>query len=438
MIKVFRWLSGLMVVLMAVSCSQKMGEKDVVSIDNRVFDRGAFFADVTESRFVNLDAEDRRKVVDEFTRRQIVAMEAEERGLTGDAAVMKAEAGLRQSIIVDKVLEEEVWSRLVSDSSLRVLYDRMGRSVSVSHIVVTFKGAPRSKTDRREEDALRIIREIREKIVSGELKFYEAARKYSEAPSARNDGVLGQFKWGELFEPVQTLAFSTKQGQVSEPVRSRAGYHIVRVSGVREIPLSPYEEMIPELRKSIRSNKGHEFDVALEEFEKRLERRYAVKFNPMVVADILRGIGRAHGDKEGYPTAEMIQNINIPGIVAVAGGVPIELAWFREQISMLGEPLSNSLILSERTLIMTLEHVLYRHLTQKFAEQTREEEWFDDVEKKVEGSRTRILRNVLVDLLSREWPDTPRNELLQQLVGEHRVQVNTEFISNYRTDETKI
>ncbi|MFQ6616535.1 MAG: peptidylprolyl isomerase [Fidelibacterota bacterium] len=430
--------ASVILVAMAVSCTQKMDENDVVSIDNRVFHRDEFFGDVAESRFVDLNPDARHKVLDEFVRRQIILMEAKERGLLDHVDTQKAEARMKQNLIVNKVLEEEVWTRLVSDSSLKLLYKRKGRRITVHHIMVTFKGSPQSKSDRSEEEALRVIEEIRDKIVKGEIKFYEAARRYSEDPSRRNDGVLGQFEWGKLFEPVQSAAFSMKAGEISEPLRSLAGYHLVRVTGIQEVPLPPYEDMIPELRRFIRTNNGHEFDVALRAFEKRLERRYAVKFNPEMIADLLRAIGQVHGDKEGYPRAKLIEEIEIPGIISVAGSVPIELAWFREQISILGPPLSNSLILSERTLVTTLEHVLYRHLTQKFAEQTRDESWFDDIDKKVEKNRTRILKEVLLDDLSNKEPDTPRDQLLEDLVNRHRVRVNTDFVSDYRAGETRI
>lgn len=157
----------LIVFFVLVACTPKMGEDDVVAVDNRVFDRNQFFADVVESKFVNLDPDHRQKVVDEFARRQIVSLEAERRDLMEDVATEKAEARMRGDLIVDKLLEEEVWARLVSDSSLKLLYDRMGRRINVHHIVVTFKDSRHSKSDRSEINALQVIREIRDRIMKG-------------------------------------------------------------------------------------------------------------------------------------------------------------------------------------------------------------------------------------------------------------------------------
>lgn len=431
-------LTAFILLLMAVACTPRMDENDVVSIDNRVFDRDEFFSDVLESRFVKLPLEERQKVVDAFAKRQIFTIEAERRGLVDDVATQKLEARTRGNLVVDKLLEEEVWARLLSDSSLKLLYDRMGRRINVHHIVVTFEGSRHSRSDRSEREALEVIREIRKKVVNGEMKFFEAARRYSEDPSRYDDGVLGRFRWGELFEPVQSVAFSMKAGEISEPVRSDVGYHIVRVTGVEKIPLSPYEEMIPELKRFIRTNKGHEFDLALKDFEKRLERRYAVKFNPDMISRLLKAVAEVHGDREGYPTAKLINEIDLPGIICVAGSVPIELPWFRENIDLLGPPLSNSLIISERTLVTTLEHVLYRHLTQQFATETRDSTWFEDIDQKMERGRPRILRKVLADELSRTRPDTPKDELIRELVERHRVRINDEFVSTYRTGESSI
>lgn len=70
--------------------------------------------------------------------------------------------------------------------------------------------------------------QIREQIDSG-LDFAEAARRFSEDASGKDGGHLGWFKKGELLEPMEVAATQLKVGEVSGPVRTRLGMHLVRV-----------------------------------------------------------------------------------------------------------------------------------------------------------------------------------------------------------------
>jgi peptidyl-prolyl cis-trans isomerase SurA len=73
----------------------------------------------------------------------------------------------------------------------------------------------------------------RAEAIYGELKggadFAETARRYSEDAAAESGGSLGEFKKGELLDTLEETAATLEPGQFSEPVRSRVGFHIVRL-----------------------------------------------------------------------------------------------------------------------------------------------------------------------------------------------------------------
>ena len=69
---------------------------------------------------------------------------------------------------------------------------------------------------------------IYEKIKEGE-KFGKLAREFSvDSPSAKKDGNLGYFTKGMMVKPFEEAAFRLQVGQVSEPVKSEFGYHIIK------------------------------------------------------------------------------------------------------------------------------------------------------------------------------------------------------------------
>lgn len=78
---------------------------------------------------------------------------------------------------------------------------------------------------------------IREEIVSGQdksevfMNFRNAAKKYSKCPSGSAGGDLGWFGKGDMVLPFELAAFDLTPGNVSEPVKTQFGYHLIYVIG---------------------------------------------------------------------------------------------------------------------------------------------------------------------------------------------------------------
>ncbi|KAI5633149.1 PPIC-type PPIASE domain-containing protein [Phthorimaea operculella] len=107
------------------------------------------------------------------------------------------------------------------------------KSVQCSHLLVKHAGSRRPSSWREEnitrtkEEALEILKDYRQKIVSNEATFEELARKYSDCSSAKRDGDLGHFKRGQMQKPFEDAAFNLKVGQLSQIVDTDSGVHII-------------------------------------------------------------------------------------------------------------------------------------------------------------------------------------------------------------------
>lgn len=119
----------------------------------------------------------------------------------------------------------------VTESLVKEAYDRTAAEVKARHILV--KVTP----DASPADTLKAynkILEARNRIEAGE-NFGKIAKTYSEDPSAaKNGGELGWFKAFKMVYPFESAAFSTEQGKVSQPFKTRFGYHIVQTTDKRQ------------------------------------------------------------------------------------------------------------------------------------------------------------------------------------------------------------
>jgi parvulin-like peptidyl-prolyl isomerase len=91
----------------------------------------------------------------------------------------------------------------------------MSTKIRASHILV-----------EKQSQALK----VQEELKAG-ADFRELARKYSTCPSGKKGGDLGQFGRGQMVKEFEVAAFALKQGQISEPVKTQFGYHIIKRTG---------------------------------------------------------------------------------------------------------------------------------------------------------------------------------------------------------------
>ncbi|HLP65872.1 peptidylprolyl isomerase [Flavobacterium sp.] len=110
-------------------------------------------------------------------------------------------------------------------------YERMKKEIKASHILIL------ADENASPEDTLKAynkIVDIRKRIMAGE-DFEKLATELSEDPSAKeNKGNLGYFTSFRMVYAFETAAYNTPKGQVSKPVRTRFGYHLIKVNDVRD------------------------------------------------------------------------------------------------------------------------------------------------------------------------------------------------------------
>ena len=89
------------------------------------------------------------------------------------------------------------------------------------------------KADKPAPEKLRLLRDLKWRIESGELDFTNAAKRFSEAASAPSGGRIGWVRQGDRYHPAfKNLVFQTPQGALSDAVELHNGYYLVKVESV--------------------------------------------------------------------------------------------------------------------------------------------------------------------------------------------------------------
>jgi peptidyl-prolyl cis-trans isomerase SurA len=189
------------------------GEDITRSEFERVFHKNNYKDSATDEKSV-------REYLDLYINYKLKVKEAEAEKMDTNITFINELAGYRKQLAQPYLTDKDV-----SENLVREAYDRLKKDVHASHILIQVK------QDALPKDTLaaynRILK-IRDLIMKG-ADFGKVAHDSSEDPSAKeNNGDLGYFTGMQMVYPFETAAFNLKDGQVSMPVRTRFGYHLIK------------------------------------------------------------------------------------------------------------------------------------------------------------------------------------------------------------------
>lgn len=142
-----------------------------------------------------------------------------------------------------QVAEEEI--RAYYEENLERYKDK--KQVKARHILFRLEqDASQEEEDEVRERALEVL----QKAGEGE-DFAELARTYSEGPTSDKGGELGYFSEGDMVKPFEEAAFAMQPGDISEPIRTPFGFHIIKVEDVKDPRIKPLDEVQGEIREAL-------------------------------------------------------------------------------------------------------------------------------------------------------------------------------------------
>jgi len=225
--------------------------------------------------------EGRKEMLETMVIRELILQEAAKDKTEESQLVKDKLAELKKRVVVEAFLKKKVEAEAnISDADLQKFYDqnkdkfKHGDQIKASHILV--------KDEKQ-------VPEIQAALQKGD-KFEDVAKKFSIDSAAAKGGDLGWFGKGSMLPEFEKVAFALADGQVSAPVKTKFGTHIIKLTGKRAAGVMPFADVKDQIKQAILPTKQKEvFDKLKDELKKNA--KYSIK------EDALKGMGGAAESK---------------------------------------------------------------------------------------------------------------------------------------------
>jgi len=173
--------------------------------------------------------EKRMAFLTDLVNKEVMEMEARRRQPELEESQRRRLHRFAETQLMNQLTTVEINNKIkVEDAEVRAVWNRMDREFKTRHILVPTR-----------EQAL----DVKKQLEAG-ATFEDMARQYSKDPdNAQRGGDLGWVAAGVMVQPFEEALFSLQPGQLSDPIQTRFGYHIIRVDEVRNVERPEFDSV---------------------------------------------------------------------------------------------------------------------------------------------------------------------------------------------------
>ncbi|MCX7965935.1 MAG: peptidyl-prolyl cis-trans isomerase [Syntrophorhabdaceae bacterium] len=217
----------------------------------------------------------KKNYLEKIIMKKLLLKEAKKENIEKEADFQERLKEIKEQLLIESLLKKKInVDAQITEADLKEYYEKnkesfkREREINTRHILLNTA-----------EEA----RQIKEKIAKGE-DFAELAKRYSIDPSAKaNGGEIGFHPKGTLLPEYEAAAFKlTKVGQVSDIVKTKFGYHIIKLEGIRPPSYVPFEEVKDFIKQKIAQEKQTQ---ALEKYITNLKSTAKITINEDLLKD---------------------------------------------------------------------------------------------------------------------------------------------------------
>ena len=208
----------------------------------------------------------------------LMALEARKEGYQNRPDVKRRIEEVINALLAQEYIRKNISDPAnVSDKEIKDYYEKhksqfmQPEQVKASHILIR---VPSGADNKKWNEAKKKAQDIRKQIMAGE-DFATLAKKYSQDPGSKSrGGDLGYFKKGQMVPDFEKAAFSLKKGEVSQPVKTTFGYHIIKVYDKKPAKQKSLKDAKQEIRQMLLRKK--QFKLR-DEIIAKLKKKYKVE-----------------------------------------------------------------------------------------------------------------------------------------------------------------
>lgn len=219
-----------------IGCAKKV-DKDLVAVVNGKEITMMMLDEKIENlpeQYKAFASQYKKEVVDEMIVEQLIYEEAKRRRIDHDPEVKELIDEAAKKIIISRVIDDEMKKvSPISEDDLKAYYEENKdrymnpEVVRASHILTS-----------TEEEAMEAM-----KALSTDVDFEKAAKRFSNDLTKDRGGDLGYFKRGQMIPEFEKVVFSLRVGDMSGVVKTRFGYHIIKLTDYKAATYRDYEEV---------------------------------------------------------------------------------------------------------------------------------------------------------------------------------------------------
>lgn len=207
----------------------------------------------------------------------ILAQEAAATGLKNEPAVQQKIKDITNRILVEEYIRKHTGKTKVTDAMVKKYYNdnkeqfSHGEEIRAQHILVAVDKNASAETQATAKEK---ILSIQQQLKDGK-DFAALAKEYSDDPGSKGTGGdLGFFGHGAMVKSFEDAAFATAIGQVSAPVHSDYGWHLIKVNARKEAGTTALADVKNKIETTIKQQKQKQ---EVEEILNRLKKKYPIK-----------------------------------------------------------------------------------------------------------------------------------------------------------------
>ena len=216
----------------------KVGQKEITNLDVQSAIQGL---DPFQAQQFQTE-EGQKYVLEDLINQELLYMYAKENNVDQEEEFRNEMKRVEENVLKQYVINKILTSVKLTEEEKKAFYEAQKsnfsrpETASAKHILVD-----------TEEKA----NEILGKINSGEVSFEDAAAQHSSCPSKDAGGDLGTFGKGQMVPEFEEAVFNMNKGEVSKPVKTQFGHHLIKLETRNESTIPEYDEVAEEVGKTL-------------------------------------------------------------------------------------------------------------------------------------------------------------------------------------------